>query len=215
MREVEPIAGACVWHGGEMAHSTSWQRRLSAAQLAEIDAALAGARARGLAWEEIGAAEFPLPGFAALADDIRGELEDGSGIVLLRGIEPHRYRPDDLKRLYAGRRVFVEAIVDVDRDAPAGFDGVDERAVAGADIENRRIGVPPARQVGDDVLPDPVSARIRGEARGEVAGSCVACHGQRERYPRLAASICSSSCPGERKTTSAPADGEGTARQPR
>ena len=102
MREIEPIAGACVWHGGEMAQSTRWQRRLSATQLAEIDAALDSVRARGLSWEEIEAADFPLPGFAALADDIRGELEDGSGIVLLRGIEPARYRPDDLKRLYAG-----------------------------------------------------------------------------------------------------------------
>jgi len=102
MREIEPIAGACVWHGSEIAHSPRWRRRLSPAQLAEIDAALAAVRARGLAWDEMDAADFPLPGFAALADDIRGELEDGSGIVLLRGIEPARYQPDDLKRLYAG-----------------------------------------------------------------------------------------------------------------
>jgi TfdA family taurine catabolism dioxygenase TauD len=100
MREIQPIAGAGVWHGSEMAHSARWQRRLSAAQLAEIDAALA--RARGRSWEEISAADFPLPGFAALADDIRGELEDGSGIVLLRGLDPARYAPAELKRLYAG-----------------------------------------------------------------------------------------------------------------
>src|SRR5260221_603322 len=48
MREIQPIAGACVWHGSEMAHSTRWLRRLSAAQLAEIDTAIEGARARGL-----------------------------------------------------------------------------------------------------------------------------------------------------------------------
>ncbi len=102
MREIQPIADACVWHGSEMVHSTRWLRRLSQAQLAEIDAALEGARARALSWEEIDATNFPLPGCAALADDIRGELEDGSGIVLLRGIEPTRYQPDDLKRLYAG-----------------------------------------------------------------------------------------------------------------
>jgi len=102
MREIQPIAGACVWHGSEMAHSSRWLRRLSAAQLTEIDAALRAVRARGLAWEEIAAADFPLPGFAGLADDIRGELEEGSGIVLLRGIVPARYAPDDLKLLYAG-----------------------------------------------------------------------------------------------------------------
>src|SRR6266704_1534436 len=116
MREIQPIAGACVWRGSEMARSTRWLRRLSAAQLAEIDAALAGARARGLSWEEIDAGNFPLPGFAALADDIRGELEDGSGIVLLRGIEPARYQPDDLKRLYAGLCRHIGATVHSNRD---------------------------------------------------------------------------------------------------
>jgi len=48
------------------------------------------------------AADFPLPSVAALADDIRAELEDGSGIVLLQGIEPGRYTPGELKLLYAG-----------------------------------------------------------------------------------------------------------------
>jgi TfdA family taurine catabolism dioxygenase TauD len=100
MREIQPIEGACVWHGSEMAHSDRWQRQLSGAHLAEIDAALA--RARGRSWEEMSAADFPTPGFAALADDIRSELEDGSGIVLLRGLDPTRYAPADLKFLYAG-----------------------------------------------------------------------------------------------------------------
>jgi hypothetical protein len=102
MREIKPITGACVWHGDEMVRSPRWQRRLSPAQLDEIDSALAGARARGAAWEDMSAADFRLPGFAALADDIREELENGSGIVMLRGIDPGRYGFDDLKILYAG-----------------------------------------------------------------------------------------------------------------
>ena len=60
------------------------------------------AREAAASWEEIGAADFPLPSFAALADDIRVELEDGSGIVLLQGLEPGRYSPDEQKLLYAG-----------------------------------------------------------------------------------------------------------------
>jgi hypothetical protein len=54
MREtvrVRPVAGACVWHGSEMAGSQRWQRHLSPAQLAEIDRALAAALARGVGWE--------------------------------------------------------------------------------------------------------------------------------------------------------------------
>jgi len=102
MRDILPIGGTCVWHGGDIARSGRWRRRLSKAQLAELDDALAAARARGLAWEAMAAADFPLPSVAALADDIRAELEDGSGIVLLQGIEPGRYTPGELKLLYAG-----------------------------------------------------------------------------------------------------------------
>ena len=47
-------------------------------------------------------ADFPLPGFAPLAEDIRAELEEGSGILLLRGLDPGHYTPDELKILYAG-----------------------------------------------------------------------------------------------------------------
>src|SRR5690242_19270937 len=102
MRQIEPIAGVCVWHGREMAQSARWRRRLSVAQLAEIDAALRQAKARGLAWEEMRAADFPLLSFAALADDIRAELEEGSGLVLLQGLDPARYSLPELKLIYAG-----------------------------------------------------------------------------------------------------------------
>src|SRR5437870_8640156 len=102
MSDIIPVPGACVWHGGEMAHSPRWRRQLSPAQLAEIDAALAAARARGHAWEETTAADFPLPSCAALADDISRELEGGGGIVLLRGLDPARYSLPDLKLIYAG-----------------------------------------------------------------------------------------------------------------
>jgi hypothetical protein len=102
MPEIRPIGGACVWHGHDMAESKRWQRQLSPLQLAEIDTALRGALARGVRWDAMNAADFPLPSFAPLAAEIRAELEDGSGLMLLRGIEPGRYSPGELKLLYAG-----------------------------------------------------------------------------------------------------------------
>ena len=101
MREIQPISGACVWHGREMASSSRWRARLSDAQLAEIERAVWQARARGLGWQTMTAEDFPLPSCAALAEDIRAELEDGSGIVLLQGLDPSRYSLDELKLLYA------------------------------------------------------------------------------------------------------------------
>jgi len=100
--DIKPIAGDCVWRGEAMAHSPRWRRQLAPAQLAEIDAAVARAKARGLAWETMTREDFPLPSFAPLAEDIRSELEDGSGILMLRGIDPGRYDLATLKLLYAG-----------------------------------------------------------------------------------------------------------------
>src|SRR4051794_27046856 len=143
MGVIEPIGGACVWHGRDMAQSVSGRRQLSPDQLAEIDAALAAAQAHRVPWEEIEAADFPLPSFAALADDIRAELEDGSGIVLLQGIDPGRYMPEEQKLLYAGlcRHLgtpvysnrageVMREIRDVTRDAAPGGRDVGERSGA-------------------------------------------------------------------------------------
>ncbi|MBV9553471.1 MAG: TauD/TfdA family dioxygenase [Alphaproteobacteria bacterium] len=102
MTKIAPIAGANVWHGGDLAASERWQRRLTPAQRGEIDAALAAAKRRGLDWEAMTADDFPLPGLAPLFEDIREELENGSGLLLLRGLDPAGYDLADLKLLYAG-----------------------------------------------------------------------------------------------------------------
>jgi Taurine catabolism dioxygenase TauD, TfdA family len=100
---IRPITGANVWHGTDMAQSSRWQRHLSPVQLAEIDAALAAAKRRGLSsWEAMTAGDFPLPGLAVLFDDIREELENGSGLLILRGIDPSHYTLDDARIVYAG-----------------------------------------------------------------------------------------------------------------
>jgi Taurine catabolism dioxygenase TauD, TfdA family len=102
MRDIRPITGANVWHGKDMVNSMRWQRHLTPAQLAEIDTALTAARARRLSWEDMTAEDFPLPRLAPLFDDIREELENGSGLLMLRGIDPARYSLDDAKIVYAG-----------------------------------------------------------------------------------------------------------------
>jgi len=102
MPDIRPITGANVWHGENMANAARWQRRLSSVQLDDIEAALATARSRGLAWETMTAGDFPLPGMAPLFDDIREELENGSGLLMLRGIDPSRYTLDEARIVYAG-----------------------------------------------------------------------------------------------------------------
>ncbi len=97
-----PIEGDCVWHGRDMAGSRRWIRPFAPDALAEIDAALRGVRRRGLAWLAIAREDFPLPRTETLLADIRDELENGSGMVLLRGLPISRYSEDELRRLWMG-----------------------------------------------------------------------------------------------------------------
>jgi hypothetical protein len=97
-----PIGGAAAWTGAELAADRSWISTFSAAEIAEIEAALASVRARGLAPGRFGAAEFPLPGVAARLAALADELEHGRGLVRLGGLDPARYARDDLKRIFWG-----------------------------------------------------------------------------------------------------------------
>ncbi|MBV8187530.1 MAG: TauD/TfdA family dioxygenase [Alphaproteobacteria bacterium] len=97
-----PLAGPAVWTGEEIKNSTRWIRDLPAPALAELDAALQAVKAKGLEWREIRREDFPLSGLDGLLDDIRDELENGCGILKLRGFPVDRYGEDDLRRMYWG-----------------------------------------------------------------------------------------------------------------
>lgn len=102
MTELAPITGACAWLGKDIARSSRWGRDLGPADVAEIDAALAGVERRGLAWHEIRRADFPLRNLAGLLSDIADELENGCGMMKLRGLPVARYSEDQLRKLYFG-----------------------------------------------------------------------------------------------------------------
>ena len=97
-----PIAGPCAWLGQDMVRSSRWIRDLRPADIREIDVALAAVERRALAWHDVKPADFPLPGLAGLLSDIREELENGCGMVKLRGLPVGRYSEDQLRRLYYG-----------------------------------------------------------------------------------------------------------------
>ena len=97
-----PIIGACAWRGEEMARSTRWIRRLDAAAVAEIDAALDAARSAGVPWHGTMRERFPLPGLTAVLAEVARELEDGCGLVTLRGLPVERYTADELRQIWFG-----------------------------------------------------------------------------------------------------------------
>ena len=102
MTSRKSVLGACAWHGAEMANSRRWIRTLEAADIAEIEAALRSAQAQGVPWQETTAENFPLDRLRARLDEIADELEEGCGMVKLRGLPVERYEPLALRQIWFG-----------------------------------------------------------------------------------------------------------------
>lgn len=99
---LEPVRDRSAWKAADFEHDDSWVHRLTAEDIAEIDAALAGVKARGLAVPDFGREAFPLPNLRAKIDRVLEEVEDGRGVAVLRGLPVERYDIDALRMIYWG-----------------------------------------------------------------------------------------------------------------
>jgi hypothetical protein len=95
------INGPAAWTGPQIQHDPSWIHQLDAADITEIDAALAHVKRSG-ARIPFAAEAFPLPRFAAELDGILDEIENGRGFVLIRGIPRERYSDAECELIYWG-----------------------------------------------------------------------------------------------------------------
>jgi hypothetical protein len=102
MTSYAPLTGPSVWLGSEMALSGRWIRTLPSVGRDELEAALNAVQRRGLAWHDIKREDFPLPTLGRLLADIADELENGCGIVKLRGVPVAGYDETALRQLYFG-----------------------------------------------------------------------------------------------------------------
>jgi alpha-ketoglutarate-dependent taurine dioxygenase len=92
-----PIADASVWTARDFGETRGWATPLTAAMVLEIEAAMADARDRGLAWDRLEAGDCPLPETAPALAEARRALESGQGFAVLSGFPAERYdRADNL-----------------------------------------------------------------------------------------------------------------------
>lgn len=96
------ITGPAAWTGAGLADDRSWIHRLTAAEIGDLDRALAGVKAAGKAFPDIAKADFPLPGWAGLLARLADDLEDGRGFMVFRGLPVERYTPDEIATVYYG-----------------------------------------------------------------------------------------------------------------
>src|SRR5258705_9400737 len=91
-----PIKGPRAWRGDRLAADTSWIVTFTEAEIAEVDRALAAARATGRPLADIGREHFPLPTLAARLARVLDELRTGRGFVVVRGLPVQRYSDGDV-----------------------------------------------------------------------------------------------------------------------
>jgi hypothetical protein len=100
MAESRYLQGACVWKGAEMRQNHRWLKQIPAAVLDQLDAALE--KVEGLEWREVTRHNFVLPDGAAFFDEVREELESGSGMVKMCGLDVSRYSQEQLRHIWYG-----------------------------------------------------------------------------------------------------------------
>jgi hypothetical protein len=87
------VEGPSAWIGADLRNrQPEWTYRLSPRETAEIENAVQSVRRRGTDIAGITRDDFPLPTLGPVLDRLRGEVLDGRGFVLLRGM-PVENRP--------------------------------------------------------------------------------------------------------------------------
>ena len=99
-REIIRHPGA--WKTTDFRSERDYTIELSPAQLADIDDAMRQVRAEGLGLDEIEPRHFPLPTLAGVIEEIRHQLTDGRGFVIVRRLPVERYSKDEIGMFYWG-----------------------------------------------------------------------------------------------------------------
>ena len=97
-----PILGPAAWRGEDLKRATDWIRPVTDAEAHELDAALRAVQKNGLDWPAMSRRDFPIPRFAESLAAVSRQLEDGRGLVLLRGLPVERYTDAELRVVYSG-----------------------------------------------------------------------------------------------------------------
>src|SRR5262249_45864108 len=99
----KPISGPKAWRGDTLGRDTSSGLvSRTPDEIADIDGALATAKASGRPLEDIGREQFPLTIARARLEQTVAELYDGRGFVVLRGLPVERYEDDNVGLIFWG-----------------------------------------------------------------------------------------------------------------
>ncbi len=98
----EPLSTPSTWHGPELQESDDWIRRLTPDEVADLERALAAARATGKPLAELTRADFPLPVLGPAIAEWMEALQHGRGFVNVKGIPVEVHDDADLALIHWG-----------------------------------------------------------------------------------------------------------------
>lgn len=98
---IPAVTGPAVWTAAQMRASQRWIYELSDADRDALRAALAHAQRAG-AQIPFGKEHFPLVGFGQRLQALREEVENGSGVMLMRGLPIDEWSIDEVRQVYWG-----------------------------------------------------------------------------------------------------------------
>jgi hypothetical protein len=93
--------GPWAWHGDSLERA-AWVHPLTADEISELDAALAGVQQRVAAPGPLDKADFPLPALGARLADMARDLEEGCGVAKVTGLPVDAYDSRALQILWYG-----------------------------------------------------------------------------------------------------------------
>src|SRR5579872_7170336 len=99
---MQPVVDPAGWTADALRDVSRWSYRFQESETEELVAAVAEVRRRGVGLVEIRREHFPLRRTAELLEEVRHELKDGRGIVMLRGFPLERLDREGQAIAYLG-----------------------------------------------------------------------------------------------------------------
>jgi alpha-ketoglutarate-dependent taurine dioxygenase len=97
-----PIQDRSAWHSAELEADPAWRYTLTSSECEEIYRITTALRQQGLSTTDVNRAHFALPTLHAKLSELADELENGRGVVVVRGLPVDDYDDEALRLAYWG-----------------------------------------------------------------------------------------------------------------
>lgn len=99
---MQPVIDPAGWSADDLKDVSAWSYRITPDDADELEAAVVSVRRNGVAMIDIQQADFPLKGFTDVLTDVRRELLDGRGIVMMQNFPLDRFDREGTAIAYIG-----------------------------------------------------------------------------------------------------------------